>query len=83
MYYPYSWVLPGVDDFPWPGVLGGRGFSLVPREGVYAIISSNLQLLLPTKSVVAYARKQSRSTIFEWQEMEKGWYLYVGEFPSS
>ena len=32
--------------------------------------------------MVAYARKQSRSAIFKWQEKEKGWYLYVGEFPS-
>ena len=33
--------------------------------------------------VVAYARKQSRSAIFEWQEKEKRWYLYTGEFPFS
>ena len=33
--------------------------------------------------VVAYARKRSRSAIFEWQEKEKRWYLYAGEFPFS
>ncbi|KAL0001492.1 hypothetical protein SO802_015273 [Lithocarpus litseifolius] len=31
--------------------------------------------------MVVYSRKQSRSSIFEWQEKEKGWYLYTGEFP--
>jgi len=29
---------------------------------------------------MVYARKQNRSIIFEWQENEKGWYLYTGEF---
>ena len=62
-------------------MLGGRGFSLIPFEGLHAIIFANPRLLLPTKSVVAYARKQSRSTIFEWQEKEKGWYLYASEYP--
>ena len=33
-------------------LLGGRGFSLIPLEGLHAIISANPQLLLPTKSVV-------------------------------
>jgi len=62
-------------------LLGGRGFSLIPPKGPRAIISANLQLLLPTKSMVAYARKQSRSAIFEWQEKEKGWYLHAGKYP--
>ena len=62
-------------------LLGGHGFSLIPLEGLHAIIFANLRLLLPTKSVVAYARKQSWSTIFEWQEKEKGWYLYASEYP--
>ena len=48
---------------------------------LHAVISANLQLLRPTKSVMAYARKQSRSIIFEWQEKEKGWYLYASEYP--
>ena len=30
--------------------------------------------------MVAYARKQSKFAIFEWQEKEKGWYLYTGEY---
>ncbi|KAL4606857.1 hypothetical protein ACB092_09G134500 [Castanea dentata] len=62
-------------------LLGSRGFSLIPPSGLHATISANLQLLLPTKSVVAYTRKQSWSTIFEWQAKEKGWYLYAGEYP--
>ena len=64
-------------------LLGGRGFSLIPPEGLHAIISVNPRLLLPTKFVVAYARKQSKSTIFEWKEKEKWWYLYAGEYPVS
>jgi len=63
-------------------LLGDCGFSLIPFEGLHAIISANPWLLLPTKSVVAYARKQGRSTIFKWQEKEKGWYLYTGEYPA-
>ena len=59
-------------------LLGGHGFSLIPPEGLHAIIFSNPWLLLPTKSMVTYARKQSRSAIFEWQRKEKGWYLYAG-----
>ena len=62
-------------------LLSGHGFYLIPLKGLYAVISANPRLLLPTKSMVAYARKQSRSTIFEWQEKEKGWYLYTSEFP--
>ena len=38
-------------------LLGGRGFSLIPLEGLCAIISANPRLLLPTKFVVAFARK--------------------------
>ena len=60
--------------------MGGHGFSLIPPKGLHATISVNSWLLLPTKSVVAYARKQSRLTKFKWQERENGWYLYVGEF---
>ena len=62
-------------------LLGGCGFSLILPKGLHAIISANPQLLLPTKSMVAYARKQSRSAIFEWQEKENGWYLYADEYP--
>ena len=63
-------------------LLGGRGFSLIPPGGLRAIISINPWLLLPTKFVVAYARKQMKSAIFEWKEKEKGWYLYAGEYPA-
>ena len=40
-------------------LMGSRGFSLVPLDGLSAIILVNPQLLLPSKSVLAYARKQS------------------------
>ncbi|XP_050287237.1 uncharacterized protein LOC126726153 isoform X2 [Quercus robur] len=62
-------------------LFGGCGFSLIPLEGLLAIISANPRLLLLTKSMVVYVRKQSRSAIFELQEKEKGWCLYAGEFP--
>ena len=38
-------------------LLDGHRFSFIPPEGLRAIISANLRLLLPTKFVVAYARK--------------------------
>lgn len=63
-------------------LLGGYRFSLIPPEGLHAIISANPYLLLPTKSVVTYVKKQSGFAIFEWQEKEKGWYLYAGEYPA-
>ena len=59
---------------------GNLGFSLIPSDGLHAVISTNPQLLLPTKFVVEYARKQSRSTIFEWDTKEKGWFWYAGDF---
>lgn len=64
-------------------LLGGFRFSLVPREGLHAIISLKPRLLLPTRFMIAYARKQNNSAIFEWQEKEQGWFLYIGEFPRS
>ena len=57
-------------------LLGSREFSLIPPDGLSAIISANPWLLLLTKSVVAYARKQSRSAIFEWVEKER-WLVLV------
>ena len=63
-------------------LFGGRGFSLIPLEGLHAINFVNPRMLLPIKSVAAYARKQSLSAIFEWQEKEKGWYLYASEYPT-
>ena len=65
-----------------PELLGSRGFSLIPPNGLHAIIFANPRLLLPTKSVVAYARKQSRFAIIKWQVKEKGWYLYASEYPT-
>ena len=53
-------------------LLGGRGFSIIPFEGLHAIIFTNPWLLLRTKFMLAYARKQSRFIIFEWQEKERG-----------
>ena len=38
-------------------LMGSRGFSLVPPDRLSAIISANPQLLLPSKSMLAYARK--------------------------
>ena len=61
-------------------LLGSHGFSLIPFDGLHAIISVNPRLLLSTKSVVAYTRKQSQSAIFEWWAKEKGWYLYAREY---
>ena len=63
-------------------LLSGCGFSLIPPKGLHANISANPRLLPHTKSMVAYARKQSRPAIFEWQVKEKGWYLYAGEYPA-
>ncbi|KAK9988301.1 hypothetical protein SO802_028540 [Lithocarpus litseifolius] len=47
-------------------LLGSHGFSLIPPNGLHAIFFfANPRLLLPTKFVVAYTRKQSLSAIFE------------------
>ena len=61
--------------------MGSHGFSLVPPDGLSAIISANPQLLLPSKSVLTYASKQSRSTIFEWDEEKRGWDWHAGDYP--
>ena len=63
-------------------LLGSCGFSLIPPDGLHAIISANSRFLLLTKSVVAYARKQSQSAIFEWPAKKNGWYLYANEYPT-
>ena len=47
-------------------LLGNCEFSLIPPDGLSAVISTNPWLFLPTKSIVAYAKKQSWSAIFEW-----------------
>ena len=64
-------------------LLRSHGFSFIPPDGLHAIIFANLWLLLPTKSVVAYARKHNRSAIFEWQAKKNEWYLYAGEYLTS
>ena len=46
-------------------LVGSRGFSLIPPDGLSMVISANPRLLLPSKFVLAYARKQNRSAIFE------------------
>ena len=62
-------------------LVGSRGFSLIPPEGLGMVVSPNPQLLLPSKSVLAYAGKQNRSTIFEWDKEKKGWYWHTGVYP--
>ena len=56
-------------------LVGSRSFSLIPLDGLSS-------LLLPSKSVLAYTRKQNPSAIFEWDEEKKGWYWHAGEYPS-
>ena len=63
-------------------LLGSRGFSLIPHDSLSAVISTNPQLLLPSKSVLAYPRKQSRSAIFKWVEEDKGWLWHVNDYPT-
>ena len=62
-------------------LVGSRGFSLIPPKGLSMVVSPNPQLLPPSKFVLAYARKQNRSAIFEWDEEEKGWYWHAGVYP--
>ena len=62
-------------------LMGSRGFFLVPPYGLSAIILVNPQLLLPSKSMLAYARKQNRFVIFEWDEEKRGWHWHAGDYP--
>ena len=55
-------------------LVGSRGFSLIPPKGLGMVVLPNPRLLLPSKSLLAYAKKQNRSTIFEWDVEEKRWY---------
>ena len=48
-------------------IMGSRGFSLMGSEK-YALLSLNPYLLVPIRSVIAYAKKQKSSGIFEWHE---------------
>ena len=63
-------ALPILDSFV-AELAGSRGFSLIPPEGLSMVASVNPRLLLPSRSILAYARKQSRSTIFEWDAEKK------------
>ena len=62
---------------------GSRGFSLIPPKGLSMVVSPNPRLLLPSKSMLAYARKQNWSAIFKWDEEKKGWYWHTGVYPPS
>ena len=60
---------------------GSHGFFLIPHDGLSMVISTNPQLLLPSKSVLAYAKKQNWSAIFKWDEEKRGWYWHTGDYP--
>ena len=62
-------------------LVGSRGFSLIPPDGLSMVVSANPCLLLPSKSMLAYTRKQNPSAIFEWDEKKKGWYWHTSEYP--
>ena len=62
-------------------LLGSCGFSLIPPDGLGMVISANPRLLLPSKSMLAYARKQSQLPILEWDEECGGWYWHAGDYP--
>ena len=61
--------------------MGSRGFSLIPPDGLGMVISANPHLLLPSKSVLAYTRKQNPFAIFEWDAEKIGWYWHADEYP--
>ena len=63
-------------------LLSSCGPSLIPPDGLSAVIFANRRLLLPTKFVVVYVRKKSRSTISKWVKEERGWFQYAGDFPT-
>ena len=62
-------------------LVGSRGISLIPPDGLGMVISVNPHLLLPSKSVLAYARRQNRLAIFEWDAEKEGWYWHAGDYP--
>ena len=59
---------------------GSRGFSLIPPEGLGMVVSVNSHLLLPSKFFLAYARKQSRLAIFEWDAEKKRWFWHAADY---
>ena len=64
-------------------LMGSCGFSLIPPDGLSVVISANPRLLLPSKSMLAYARKQSWFSIFKWVKEDRGWLWHVGDYPTS
>ena len=62
-------------------LVGSHGFSFIPPNGLNMVISVNPRLLLPSKSALAYARRQNRSAIFEWDVKKEGWYWHAGGYP--
>ena len=64
-------------------LVSSHDFSLIPPEGLGMVVSTNPRLLLPSKAVLVYANKQTRSATFEWDEEEKGWYWHAGVYPPS
>ena len=64
-------------------LMGSHGFSLIPPNGLSTVILTNPRLLLPSKSVLAYTRKQSWSAIFEWVEKDRGWLWHANDYPIS
>ena len=62
-------------------LMGSHGFSLVPPNGLSTIISANPRLLLPSKSMLGYARKHIQSAIFQWDEKKRGWHWHASDYP--
>ena len=60
-------------------LIGSRGFSLVPPDGLSAIILVNPQLLLPSKSVLAYAKELNWCAIFEWDKEKRAWHWHASD----
>ena len=62
-------------------LVGSRGFSFIPPDGLNMVVLANPRLLLPSKPVLAYTKKQNPFAIFEWDKERKGWYWHAGEYP--
>ena len=60
-------------------LIGSRGFSLIPSDGLSAIILVNPQLLLSSKSVLAYAREPNWCAIFEWDKEKRAWHWHTSD----
>ena len=61
-------------------LMGSRGFFLIPPNRFSAVILANPRLLLPSKFVLAYARKQNRSASFEWVEEDRGCLWHASDY---